>query len=414
MKTFFSAIAVCCALGTHAQFTVRDATSSGTDKHTYDSSVNFNQLDCSVDPQTIIGQELYFVPANSKYAFRRSEDSTYRIFSSNVKTPLNKLLPEAAKKALLVPFNSITLDDPLSEKEVESYRLIMNITSHVYKPLVRYPIGTTRGNEIGVSTPPSALEGKFFKIVNYTALNPRKHGEGQVCTHQIVMVDENKEQITWKMHSSEVNAYPIVYIRGYVEKLKNAYLNQSLYLKTGHSSFMNPLDGQIHGYDADKKLTCVDVTFIALDNDRYTRLALIMKQEDNKEIAVYPTGDVEVTNGLTIDDLMSEQEYLAIKQEKKKAEEAALAAKKEQEANDKKMDQKHQQAMIAKYGAVNGKLIANNDVKLGFTKEMCQWAWGTPNRTSKAAVGGGTAEVWLYSDGRMLHFQNNKLTQITN
>lgn len=70
--------------------------------------------------------------------------------------------------------------------------------------------------------------------------------------------------------------------------------------------------------------------------------------------------------------------------------------------------------MIRKYGKTNGQLIIAGKVRLGFSKKMCEEAWGTPNDINKSTGSWGTHEQWVYGTGNYLYFENGKLTSIDN
>lgn len=70
--------------------------------------------------------------------------------------------------------------------------------------------------------------------------------------------------------------------------------------------------------------------------------------------------------------------------------------------------------MIKKYGKQNGNLIIQGKVKIGFTKEMCREAWGSPEDINTSSGPWGTHEQWVYGLGSYLYFENGKLTSIDN
>lgn len=70
--------------------------------------------------------------------------------------------------------------------------------------------------------------------------------------------------------------------------------------------------------------------------------------------------------------------------------------------------------MIKRYGKVNGQLIIEGRVKLGFTKKMCEESWGIPSDINKTTGSWGVHEQWVYDSGNYLYFENGKLTSIDN
>lgn len=70
--------------------------------------------------------------------------------------------------------------------------------------------------------------------------------------------------------------------------------------------------------------------------------------------------------------------------------------------------------MIRLYGKTNGNLIIDGKVKLGFSKKMCEEAWGIPSDINKSTGSWGTHEQWVYGSGSYLYFENGRLTAIDN
>ncbi len=67
---------------------------------------------------------------------------------------------------------------------------------------------------------------------------------------------------------------------------------------------------------------------------------------------------------------------------------------------------------IAKYGEKIGGLIANKQVALGMTRDMCTESWGYPLRINTTIVQGVTHEQWVYNLRTYLYFDNGILTGI--
>lgn len=410
MRTAFLLLFFCLTLSASGQFTIRDASSTKPTKLAYDSSVNFDNLKCTYNLQTLVGQEFYFVPVNPKYEYGAlSPDSTYGMFVSNVKTPINNILPENARQAVQKEYSYIDLNDPTIKKRISEYRLTLNLETNVYKPIARF-----RNNYISISTPPSGLGNKFFKILSFS--DSAIKGYDEYCWYKIVMQDENNEIVTWLMHSNSSQDFKI-YIKGYTEKLKSKYINQTLYLKKeswNQKDFTNALDKKTYTYVPEKKFTCVDMTFVLTDGVKYPDLAFILKSEDNIEIAVYPARRYRNDNSLAVSDFWNEKEYIAYKETEKKMQDSLLAKQKADEFRKRKAEKEFRNDLIKEYGKELGNLIADGKVRLGMTKDMCEAAWGWPSNKSKAAVGSNVVEIWFYSGDRWLKFVNNKLTQITN
>ena len=67
--------------------------------------------------------------------------------------------------------------------------------------------------------------------------------------------------------------------------------------------------------------------------------------------------------------------------------------------------------LAKKYGPKNAAIIADGAVRIGFTKQMCEEAWGASYTTSHITTEYGSSEVWYYI-GSTLFFRGNKLVVI--
>lgn len=84
-------------------------------------------------------------------------------------------------------------------------------------------------------------------------------------------------------------------------------------------------------------------------------------------------------------------------------------AKKRQESANK---QAEKSVLITKYGSEYGELVANKQVALDMTKEMCRDAWGKPMNTYRTTTKYGQTEVWCYNYKTRVYFHNGKVIQI--
>ena len=68
--------------------------------------------------------------------------------------------------------------------------------------------------------------------------------------------------------------------------------------------------------------------------------------------------------------------------------------------------------MINKYGARIGKLISENKVVIGMSKNICTLSWGEPYDINRTITKGRVFEQWVYSMGTYLYFENDVLVAI--
>lgn len=79
--------------------------------------------------------------------------------------------------------------------------------------------------------------------------------------------------------------------------------------------------------------------------------------------------------------------------------------------NEKKRNQRRE-AIINRYGLVNGEAILNHKVKIGWTKSMCIASWGKPYDINRTTTTYGNHEQYVYSLKKYLYFENGILTAI--
>lgn len=65
-----------------------------------------------------------------------------------------------------------------------------------------------------------------------------------------------------------------------------------------------------------------------------------------------------------------------------------------------------------KFGEDNMNKILQQIVRLGMTKEMCEFAWGEPDDINQTLMSGLKTEQWVYNSGSYLYFQNGILKTI--
>ncbi len=67
--------------------------------------------------------------------------------------------------------------------------------------------------------------------------------------------------------------------------------------------------------------------------------------------------------------------------------------------------------MIAKYGKYWGRLVAEGQLEIGMTKQMCRDSWGEPNDIKSTSTRYGTHEQWVYTT-IYVYFDNGKISAI--
>lgn len=166
------------------------------------------------------------------------------------------------------------------------------------------------------------------------------------------------------------------------------------------------------------KWICSDVTLMKAEIENYPsyyrlsddykpsyEIIYILKNDKDEQIALVNKGG-----------FIEEQNYIKREAEKKLQKEQLLTKKRQEEQvrneiKRKNIEKRHLES-ISLFGQQNGELIAQGKVKIGMTKEMCQYAWGKPLWLNKTTTEKGIFENWFYFLGYSLHFENGSLTRI--
>ena len=131
----------------------------------------------------------------------------------------------------------------------------------------------------------------------------------------------------------------------------------------------------------------------------------ILKNDKDEQIAL-----------TSIKGFIEEQDYIKREADKKMQKEQLLARQLQEkqaiEENNKIATKKHREECINLFGQQNGEIISQGKVKVGMSKEMCKYAWGTSLWTNKTTTDILVIENWYYGLGYYLHFENGILTRI--
>lgn len=81
------------------------------------------------------------------------------------------------------------------------------------------------------------------------------------------------------------------------------------------------------------------------------------------------------------------------------------------EAETKQYFATQKKRMIAKYGKYWGRLVAEGQLEIGMTKQMCRDSWGDPESINRTSTRYGNHEQWVYST-IYVYFDNGKISAI--
>jgi len=80
----------------------------------------------------------------------------------------------------------------------------------------------------------------------------------------------------------------------------------------------------------------------------------------------------------------------------------------------RKDDLEYKKECIRLFGNIKGAKIARGEIELGYTKDMCEYAWGTADGITYSTSKSGTIDIWYYRrSSTFLAFKGDKLISIT-
>lgn len=116
-------------------------------------------------------------------------------------------------------------------------------------------------------------------------------------------------------------------------------------------------------------------------------------------------------NGFVLEEVVlkeeAEQKMLAQEREEKNKKQEQQRKEKERLAVEKR-----KATCIEKFGQERGDLIAQGNVQIGMTKEMCEMAWGKPIMINKTTSEYGISETWHFGFIKALYFKDGILKRI--
>lgn len=267
-------------------------------------------------------------------------------------------------------YDRLALSTILPDEDID--RLSDDFSGYIYKPI------TVKVGPLDlIYTSYSEIKGKSFEI-----------------TAHIPKIDKRSDYLVLRSSESDKNIFmeckeplllsPFIVINGYYAKLKSQMAGK--YCPYNNMVIKKYDTAEYDGITESDTLTCVDVSFV---DDRYNPEILLL-QSKSGQLYCFPYKDFKIN----FKDIEEDEKW-------------HIEIEKAQRAREKQM--------TAKYGKINGNLIANGKVKIGFTKDMCIDAWGEPQKINKTMTKMGTSEQWIYWDGSAyLYFEKGRLSAIQN
>ena len=241
------------------------------------------------------------------------------------------------------------------------------------------------------------VEGRLFQIVDVAIKDLEDYNSSFI----LKLKSEDDQILYWTIDWNKLSfkdiAYP-VYIKGYIDKIKDTYLYKYFYFKSSD-------------YKGDKYY-CNNVVFRPDMSGYYSPfLELVNESTQAKEylrLITVPklfSTDISEKQLLCIEDRLVDSGKFERERDEYIREQLALEKEKEQN------DLEHKKNIIRKYGDYYGKLILQNKIKIGMTKEMVLESWGKPYDINRIIGEFGVEEQWCYHD-TYLYFENDRLVVI--
>ncbi|MBP7808840.1 MAG: hypothetical protein KA163_06080 [Bacteroidia bacterium] len=282
-----------------------------------------------------------------------------------------------------------------------------------------------------------ALAGKYFKIIDIldqTDGNKFKNHERGLYLK--LESKENRDIIYYRIvrvkeHLNESSSLPFILV-GHFEKLKHLCLNKKFIAQKDLQGITDINTGKTVSCKNGSEWNCIDITTIETKSNTYVIPVFILKDSLSNEIAVGIEYKYEGINASMEEDFRNKATLLAKKQrleeetkrkeeelkkqiaEENKLKEQDIIQSKNNTASNAAVKKEKRESLIKKYGAKNGSLIADGQVVIGMTKQMCIDAWGKPKEINRTTGAYGIHEQWVYNLKSYLYFENDILTTIQN
>lgn len=206
-----------------------------------------------------------------------------------------------------------------------------------------------------------------------------------------------------------------------LEQFLQSYQGKEIHMKLDKSEYSHiwgskrECDGKyVGGYDykEDNCLKLEDIVLKPLSHkdsiyfNMYYQFVDVYGTEEQKQEKIYIPVSKNWKNEFEL-----RTDYLErVRLDRLAEEEASLRREKELAQE----EAEYRSSLIKKFGRNNAQLIMDGEVRVGFTKAMCEESWGSPIHINRTTTAYGTLEQWVYGIGCYLYFEGNKLTGIQN
>ena len=412
--------------GAYSQITIRtgDIIDKPVSKPlTFDSLSNLKTQYNAIDYKQYLGHKLFYVPWSKKFSHRepRQIEHIFTKKKSIVQRTGRFAFEEMGRMRSVNTTKFNKRERAEYEKAKEKYNSRDTMSTYVYGPKY-YPhaeSSSTYEFEGTVRTAPEEIEGKYFTILdigmrefkNRDSINKYDKLEdikdyGKSIDIQLTLKDDlTNDTVYWRPYSAGfMEVQSDFFLVPYFVKQKNTYLNQRLVAKKSFDHLVDVNTGAIVQIKPGDIWLCTDVSFTDLEHKMFLTPLVYLKNGE-KAVALE-------FKFLDKDSFIFEKEVLKREEENKKLAAQKLKEQQAWEREIKADELKRRNHLIKIYGQKVGAYIAEGNIVLGMTKEMCRAAWGDPMDINTTTVSGLTREQWVYGGGNYLYFDNGTLKVI--
>lgn len=367
-------------------------------KPTFEENIDLNDYKTAEEFLGLIGKEILLLPENSKYDFVSDRFESIS-FLPKEKFKLNKVKYKAKVLVKLSKYN----------KELIDYLKIQG--NYFVVDSIQFSDGSYFSKKI-TDREFNKKQAKYSSIFS---------GSVDIYTHH----KKSNEIIIFNI-SNNYDADKLISV-SYFNYLTSKYLNKKVILrKSGYKNYRE--NDALSNYDRKflDSTQIFEINKIVLSEPNteyhkyYTPVFSLKNLENNiKEIEFYKIKDNLIfLNEFNAGADLKEKRDLIKKDSLDKVRITETKLRKEQlklrKAENEKIRIARRERLIKKYGKDYGETIADNKVRIGMTKQMCEDSWGKPKSINRTTNTYGTSEQWIYGSGNYLYFDNNKLKSIQN
>ena len=380
----------------------------------------------------MIKRFLFFVVVNLFLGLFASAQVYYTYDSLTNKVTYENCREYVGQMLYMLPKSNIyEMDKTNGYKGYQFPSSLIYSSDRVYNPFTRFTLSPNAiytaqniykpngGTKTFCTSDYNAIAGKYFKVIDVIDKTRELDGDRYQGVFFKLVSQENGDTLYYQLSengSSQSVAHGLWVCVGYLEKLKKTLINKAFIAQQNFSGLYGVHSETSVACSTGSEWVCSDVFLMETKKYFPVLLAAIFKDAYGNEIAMVPEYGV-LDNDLNFNKAPSlfKSKDVVLAERKKKYEEDQYKAK--QEVINTQIAAGAEQArineLIKKYGKKFGTKIANGQVELGMTKNMCLAAWGEPGNIRKTATAnGGTNEKWFYGRVAFLYFKGNVLAEM--